>query len=224
MVVRRHNKRGNAYYFNKSTGKRTSKRAWKISLSHRQEKPSYRTRKVDGHSIKVRLGKVRKGISYQKVSALKKQRSNLYANRYYWNNKLSELIKKQGKKKEINKAKRRLSGIVADIIKINRKLGIVYVVKPPPKEGERIEIGKKIFSITFVHWQGKQELEDLLKKDYFKNYEVEGEMFSKDMPADIMMEYESQVQIGFEYSSTPHMTFVYDDKRKLVRIFLEKQQ
>lgn len=38
MVVRRYDKRGTAYYFNKGTGKRTSERGWKISLSSRRKK------------------------------------------------------------------------------------------------------------------------------------------------------------------------------------------
>lgn len=38
MVVRRYDKRGFAYYFNKDTGKRTSKRGWKISLAWKRKK------------------------------------------------------------------------------------------------------------------------------------------------------------------------------------------
>ena len=38
MVVRRYDKNGNVYYFNKLRGKRTSKRAWKISLAWKKKK------------------------------------------------------------------------------------------------------------------------------------------------------------------------------------------
>lgn len=38
MVVRRYDKRGNPYYFNKRRGKRTSRRAWRISQAWRKKK------------------------------------------------------------------------------------------------------------------------------------------------------------------------------------------
>lgn len=218
MVVRKHDKRGIAYYFNKSTGKRTSKTGWKISLSHRQEKPSYREKEVGGKKVKVRLGKVRKGISYQKVSSLKKQRSKLYSNRYYWNNKLTALLKAGATKKSINDAKRKLSIITAKIKQINRKLGIVYLVKPTPKV--KVEKVGKLYSEKFIHWQAREELESLLKKGTFSKYEILGEIINKNMKGDILMEFESMVQIAFESQQTPWIVFVYDYKNKLVRLFI----
>ena len=216
MVVRRQDKNGNSYYFNKNKGKRTSKRAWKISLSHRAKKPSYRTRKVDGRTVKVRLGKVRKGISYQKVSSLKKQRSKLYSQRSYWNDKLSKLIKKKAKQKTINDAKRKLSLITNRITKLNRKLGVVNIKKARPKKKRQYK--ENIITSYLPHWEGERELETALKENVIKKYIIDGVSYKKTDHLDIVLAYDEMVQAQLSIDPYPNVIFIYDVSQKILTV------
>ena len=218
MVVRRHDKRGNAYYLNKSTGKRTSKRGWKISLSHRKEKPSYRERKVGGKKVKIRLGKVRKGISSQKVTALKKKRSKLYSERSYWRKKLFALIKAKEKQKDINNAKRKLASINGKITKLNRKLGIVYVKKPLPKKKRQVKDG--VITSTLSHWDAERELDTILEKDKIKKYIIDGVKYGKTNHLDIVLAFDEMIAHGLDNEQYPKVIFIYDNNTKIVTVYI----
>ena len=216
MVVRRYNKKGNPYYFNKSKGKITSHKAWRISLSYRTPKPSYRIRKVDGRTVKVRLGKVRKGISYQKVYSLKKQRSRLYAKRAYWNKKLSTDIARGAKPKIINASKRELSKITSEIVSINRKLGVVTIIKKKPKKKRQYKENERIYTLT--HWEGSNELDEALKKGFVRKYIIEDVTYNKKLPADIRLAYDAMVQKGLRHTKTPYVEFTYQDVARILII------
>lgn len=182
----------------------------------KKKKVIYRNRPLNGGAIKQRIGNPSKNLSPQKITSLKKQRRRLYNQRYYWKNKLADLLAQKKSEKSLNAAKRRLASINSKIEAINKPLGIVFIQPIPEKKYQYPEKNVRIRG-PVTHWEASDILDETLEKGFIKTYVIKDKTYKKKQEADIRRAFEMVVADALSTTKTPYVEFIfYDDIRMVV--------
>jgi hypothetical protein len=218
-VVRRKNKLGRTFYFNKRTKKFTKKSNWykyrAYAIKHKPKKAPAVAKEKEKLTIDLESALIKINLDKATESELREEINRLAMEQTRWRDRLNTLKLKKNK----NKVRRQLTRYARAINKIKKILGTYE--KPRGFEEETYQIGKNVIVDNIYRWEVKKFLDELLKSEQFEIYVVQGESFMAEHQIDIHMAVDDLV-IDAEMSDIYYLKFTRNSKTKVVHIILNQ--
>lgn len=219
-VVRRKNKAGHTYYFNKRTKRFTKKSNWykyrSYAIKHKPKKaPTAPAKEKEKLTIDLESALIKIDLDKATEPELREEVNRLTMEQMRWRDRLNTLKLKKNK----NKVRKQLTRYARAINKIKKILGTYD--KPQGFEEEQYTVGKNVIVDNIYRWEVKKFLDELLKSEQFDIYVVQGVSFMAEHEIDIHMAVDDLI-IDAEMSDIYYLKFTRNSKTKVVHITLNQ--
>jgi hypothetical protein len=217
-VVRRKNKLGRTYYFNRRTKKFTKKsnwykyRSWAIKRKPRKA-PTVPAKEKEKLTIDLESALIKINLDKATESELREEINRLVMEQMRWRDRLNTLKLKKNK----NKVKRQLTRYARAINNIKKILGTYE--KPQGFEEKEYQIGKDVSVDNVYRWEAKKFLDDVLGSEMFDVYIVQGVSFMAEHEIDIHLAVDDVI-IDAEMNDIYYLRFTRNSRTKVVHITL----
>jgi hypothetical protein len=217
-IVRRRNKAGRIYYFNKKTAKFTKKsnwykyRAWAIKRKPRKA-PTVPAKEKEKLTIDLESALIKINLDKATEPELREEINRLVMEQMRWRDRLNTLKLKKNK----NKVRKQLTRYARAINKIKKILGTYE--KPQGFEEKEYQIGKDVSVDNVYRWEAKKFLDDVLGSEMFDVYIVQGVSFMAEHEIDIHLAVDDVI-IDAEMNDIYYLRFTRNSRTKVVHITL----